>query len=606
MLDQLDLRDAVGRLDDRDRELIALRFGADLSARQIAEVLELKTNAVEVALHRALARSASRARDRRGAGRRARSEAEAVAVNGTLAVPVARTSHAAAVLSELIFVVGVFAVTVGLAAANGGYFPTSWGWSALALFFAAAAALLLRTTVRLGRFELVFLGLVTALVGWTWLSSLWSIDLSSSILEGQRGLVLIGAVGAVLMLAPARPVKPLLGAVCAATTAISAYALATRLFPGRVGSYDPLAVYRLNTPIGYWNGLGVFAVLGAVLALGFAARGTRAGHARRAAAASLLMLVPTLYFTFSRGAWLAALAGLAVLFALDPRRLQLAAAALCVLPWPALAVALASRSDALTRQSSILPQRCARRAPPRARTRLARGCRRRDCDRAAADRAARDGSALGTARVRGRADRRAPRRGRRRDRPLRESADDRAQGVRLVHCAGEEHDRSQRATLQPLEQRTNRPLACRLEGGQGASDRRWRSWELRALLRRTPEHDAASPGRAQPLSRDACRARAARPRVVARRACAPARCGGPYAAPPARPCGSRGVFGLPRARAGRLGLGARRRDACGAVLRTCVHSRRPRGAAAAGALEPRRGSALVSRPRRSAPFRCSD
>ena len=56
VLSQLDLRVAVGRLDERDRELIALRFGADLSARQIAEVLELKTNAVEVALHRALAR----------------------------------------------------------------------------------------------------------------------------------------------------------------------------------------------------------------------------------------------------------------------------------------------------------------------------------------------------------------------------------------------------------------------------------------------------------------------------------------------------------------------------------------------------------------------
>jgi len=52
--DRLDLRAAVAELDPRDRELIALRYGADLSARQIAELLELKTNAVEVALHRAL------------------------------------------------------------------------------------------------------------------------------------------------------------------------------------------------------------------------------------------------------------------------------------------------------------------------------------------------------------------------------------------------------------------------------------------------------------------------------------------------------------------------------------------------------------------------
>jgi len=55
-LDRLDLRAAVGRLDERDRELIALRYGADLTARQIGELLELKTNAVEVALHRALGR----------------------------------------------------------------------------------------------------------------------------------------------------------------------------------------------------------------------------------------------------------------------------------------------------------------------------------------------------------------------------------------------------------------------------------------------------------------------------------------------------------------------------------------------------------------------
>lgn len=47
---------ALSRLDERDRELVALRFGADLTARQIGELLDLRTNAVEVALHRALAR----------------------------------------------------------------------------------------------------------------------------------------------------------------------------------------------------------------------------------------------------------------------------------------------------------------------------------------------------------------------------------------------------------------------------------------------------------------------------------------------------------------------------------------------------------------------
>jgi RNA polymerase sigma-70 factor (ECF subfamily) len=55
-LRRLEIAPAVAQLDERDRELVALRYGADLSARQIGELLDLKTNAVEVALHRALAR----------------------------------------------------------------------------------------------------------------------------------------------------------------------------------------------------------------------------------------------------------------------------------------------------------------------------------------------------------------------------------------------------------------------------------------------------------------------------------------------------------------------------------------------------------------------
>jgi RNA polymerase sigma-70 factor, ECF subfamily len=53
---RIDLDAAVALLDERDRELIALRYGADLKARQIAELLEERTNTIEVALHRALQR----------------------------------------------------------------------------------------------------------------------------------------------------------------------------------------------------------------------------------------------------------------------------------------------------------------------------------------------------------------------------------------------------------------------------------------------------------------------------------------------------------------------------------------------------------------------
>jgi RNA polymerase sigma factor (sigma-70 family) len=53
---RLTLDQALARLSDRDQELLSLRFGGDLKARQIGELLELDTHAVEVALSRALQR----------------------------------------------------------------------------------------------------------------------------------------------------------------------------------------------------------------------------------------------------------------------------------------------------------------------------------------------------------------------------------------------------------------------------------------------------------------------------------------------------------------------------------------------------------------------
>jgi RNA polymerase sigma-70 factor, ECF subfamily len=53
---RLTLEDALLALSDRDRDLLSLRYGADLRAREIATVLEIDTHAVEVALGRASAR----------------------------------------------------------------------------------------------------------------------------------------------------------------------------------------------------------------------------------------------------------------------------------------------------------------------------------------------------------------------------------------------------------------------------------------------------------------------------------------------------------------------------------------------------------------------
>jgi RNA polymerase sigma-70 factor, ECF subfamily len=53
---RLALRALLATLSERDQELLALRYGADLRAREIAQLLDMETNAVEVALHRARGR----------------------------------------------------------------------------------------------------------------------------------------------------------------------------------------------------------------------------------------------------------------------------------------------------------------------------------------------------------------------------------------------------------------------------------------------------------------------------------------------------------------------------------------------------------------------
>jgi RNA polymerase sigma-70 factor (ECF subfamily) len=53
---RLSLIDAVSQLGERDRELIALRYGADLTGRQIGELLDMTAGAVDVAVHRAVER----------------------------------------------------------------------------------------------------------------------------------------------------------------------------------------------------------------------------------------------------------------------------------------------------------------------------------------------------------------------------------------------------------------------------------------------------------------------------------------------------------------------------------------------------------------------
>lgn len=241
----------------------------------------------------------------------------------------------------------------GIAFDNGGYFPTAWSWGALVALTVIAAALVLGDAVRPSALALASLGGLAGFAAWTWLALLWSDNRAATVLEGQRVLLYVAVLAALVLLVRRATAPVVLTATLVAIFLASGYGLLTRLFPERLGVYDPVAAYRLEEPLTYWNALGVFAGMGALLALGFTARG-RSLAGRALAGATLPLFFAAIYFTFSRGAWVATAIGFALAVAVDPRRLQLLLAALVLAPASALAVLLSSHQDALTRTDAPL------------------------------------------------------------------------------------------------------------------------------------------------------------------------------------------------------------------------------------------------------------
>jgi O-antigen ligase len=247
---------------------------------------------------------------------------------------------------------------IGLASAQGGYFPTSWGLGAALLLWTTGLWLVVSGRTDAGRIDVLFLSLLGALTCWIGLSIAWSVVPAQSVLELERTIVPLAGVTAVLVLARREHVQRLFCLLLGSIATVSTYSLATRLFPDRLGSFDAIAGYRLSDPLGYWNTLGVFAAMGILLAVGVVAD-AKSRWARAAASAALVVLTVTLYFTYSRGAWLALALGLGVLVAATPRRLRTIGTMLVAAAPAALGVLLASRPYALTHENVRLAQSAA-------------------------------------------------------------------------------------------------------------------------------------------------------------------------------------------------------------------------------------------------------
>jgi O-antigen ligase/polysaccharide polymerase Wzy-like membrane protein len=238
-------------------------------------------------------------------------------------------------------VLGVVSVAP-VAAGEGGYFPSAWGWLGMGACWVVGLALVLRRELLLSRLELVALGGAGFLTLWTAASLLWTSSIGLSILEVERTLAYFAVLTAALLVCRRRSALAVLTGVLAAITLVALYSLSTHLLPERFGVYvDHTQSGRLFQPIGYWNALGIFCAMGIMLALGIVGRHGNV-VLRAAGGASIPLLAATTYFTFSRGAWLAA--GLAFLsvVALVPTRLRYVTAALVSAPIPAVALAYAA------------------------------------------------------------------------------------------------------------------------------------------------------------------------------------------------------------------------------------------------------------------------
>jgi hypothetical protein len=244
-------------------------------------------------------------------------------------------------------VAGSTVVPIALAFPSGAYFPSAWGWISLIALWALALALLLGapTFGTTDRAFLALFGLFVALVGFT---AFWS-STTPALRELERDLAYLAVAATAVALVRRANVTVIIGGLCAGITLVSIYSLATRLFPNRFGTYDPVAVYRLAAPVGYWNALGILTTIGILLTLGLIAR-VQSAVVRAVGCAAIVILATTLYFSYSRGALLALGIALVVLFAFDPRRLQGAVALLAAMPAAGVAILYASHQDALTRQ----------------------------------------------------------------------------------------------------------------------------------------------------------------------------------------------------------------------------------------------------------------
>ncbi len=249
------------------------------------------------------------------------------------------------------------ALTVYLSFNAGGYFADTQGLIALLL----AVVLVLRITLADEPFAgfsgplAVALGALALYAVWTLGSALWSDAPARAMLEFDRAL-LYGVALALFGSIPRRTERTAwaLRGLALGIAGVCLFALLSRVLPEAWPTARDFAADRLSYPLTYWNALGLLATLGLILSLHLASSGRETPAVRVAAAVVCPMLGATLLLTFSRGAIVVAVVGLAA-YVLLGRPTALLSGLLATVPATAVAIAAAYGADRLATLDPTAP-----------------------------------------------------------------------------------------------------------------------------------------------------------------------------------------------------------------------------------------------------------
>ncbi|HEX2015480.1 MAG TPA: O-antigen ligase family protein [Solirubrobacteraceae bacterium] len=209
---------------------------------------------------------------------------------------------------------------------------------------------------RLTRGAWAALALLAAFALWTALSLGWSESSERTTDELAKVVTYLGVLVIALGIERRAGGLALLHGLASAIAVVAALAVLSRFHPAwfpsnQTGRFLTSDVARLSYPLNYWNGLAVFAAMGAPLLASVAARSLSLVR-QAAAAAALPLMVLCIYLAVSRGGALALVVGVAGLLALSRERWKLSAVLLVPGVGAGLLIAAASQRDAL--QSGVI------------------------------------------------------------------------------------------------------------------------------------------------------------------------------------------------------------------------------------------------------------